>query len=341
MPKYLVHLVWFLCFVLSCNGTDDDDSGDDDTGIPADDDAGDDDTAIPDDDSGDDDTEPPALRGACDLEDKVGWFVVQHEVEYTVVSGEVRDSVVPSAVLENVLEQGGCRLLRSNNPFCDPPCAWDETCDFDGDCIPYPTNLDVGTVTITGLNKEVSMEPPGGGLPASYFDTEMPHPGFEPGAAIQLDASGNDTAGFTLYGEGLAPLVASDDAWIVREDEPLEVLWTPSLGEQVHILLRLNIDQHGTTPVEVWCEVEDSGATSVPADVMNALLGYGVSGFASGNIYRRSVDSIQIDAGCVEFQVYSHLAAELQVDGHIPCDSPDDCPDGMVCDIPTGTCVPE
>jgi len=340
MRRHLVHLVWILCFSLACNGEGDDDSASDDDDVTGDDDTQDDDVTG-DDDSGDDDTSPPTLRGACALEDRVGWFVVQHEPEYSAVSGEVRDGVVPSAVLQNVLEQGDCRLLRADNPFCDPPCDWDETCDFDGTCIPYPSNLDVGTVTVTGLNKEVVMEPPGGGLPASYFDTQMPHPGFDPGATIQLDASGNDIAGFTLYGEGCEPLEIADEAWVVASGQPLEVSWTPAQGDQVRVLLRFNIDQHGTTPVEAWCEVEDTGTTSVPADVIDALVAYGVTGFPSAHVYRRSVDSVQVEVGCVEFEVYSHETAELQVEGHIPCDSPDDCPQGMVCDIPTGTCVPE
>ncbi len=326
----------FLVLALACDpGADDDDAtGDDDAG---DDDTGDDDTG--DDDSGDDDTTPPALRGACDLADKVGAFVVRHEPEYTAVSGEVQDGVVPIAVLENVLEIDDCRLMRRNVPFCEPACDPGETCDFDGQCIPYPSNLDVGTVTITGLNKEVVMEPPGEGYPASYFDTQMPHPGFDPGAAVQLDASGNEIPGFTLYGEGSAPISIPDDPWIVREDEPLEVTWTAESGDQVRILLRFNIDQHGATPVEVWCDVEDSGSASIPAEVMNGLIAYGVSGYPSGDAYRRSLDSVDTEVGCVEFEVSSHVHGDLQVEGHIPCDSPDDCPEGMECDIPTGTCI--
>ena len=339
MHRFLVLPALLALFAVACDraeGSDDDATADDDAS--GDDDTGDDDA---DDDSSetDDDTEPPTLRGACELADKVGAFVVQHEPEYTVVSGEVRDGVVPAAVLENVLTDGDCRLLRRPNPFCDPPCEPGQTCDLDGECIPYPLNLDVGTVTVVGLNKEVAMEPPGAGLPAVYYDTQMPHPGFDPGAAIRLDASGNAIDGFTLHGEGFAPLAIADEAWIVRPGQPLEVGWTTAAGEQVRILLRFNIDQHGTTPVEVWCDVDDTGSASVPAGVMDALIGYGVSGFPSGDAYRHTVDSADVEVGCVEFEVSSHVHGDLRVEGHIPCDSPDDCPEGMDCDIPTGTCI--
>ena len=331
MYRFLLLSAWILLFAVSCSGGDDDDSvaGDDDATADDDDDA----TAD------DDDATPPAFRGPCAQDVKVGAFLILHEPEYTVISGDVRDGVIPSTVREEVKAEGDCRLMRANNPFCDPPCQPDETCDLDGECIPYPVNLDVGTVTITGLNKEVVMEPPGGGLPALYYDTQMPHPGFDPGADIRLTASGNEIDGFQLYGEGFAPLEIPDEAWVVREGQPLDVSWTAAAGEQVRVLVRFNIDQHGTTPVEVWCDVEDTGSFSVPSSVMDALLGYGVSGFASGNIYRRTVDSVDTEVGCVEMEVSSHRSGDLQVEGHIPCDTPDDCPEDMECDFLTGTCV--
>ena len=340
MLRYLLLSFGLILFVVSCDKGDDDDStaGDDDATADDDDDTvdDDDDDGSPDDD---DDTETPMFRGPCAFEVKAGAYLIQHEPEYTVVSGEVRDGIVPSTVLENVLEEDDCRLLRRNNPFCDPPCNPDETCDFDGECIPYPVNLDVGTVTITGLNKEVEMVAPGGGLPAIYYDTQMPHPGFDPGADIRLTASGNEIDGFSLYGEGFEPLEIPEDPWVVVEGQPLDVTWTPGTSPNATMLVRFNIDQHGTTPVEVWCDVADTGSFAAPSSVMDALIGYGVSGFPSGNIYRHTVDSVDTATGCVEFEVYSHLPGDLQVQGHIPCDSPDDCPEGMECDIPTGTCV--
>jgi hypothetical protein len=328
-----------LTFGMACDGDDDDDSATSDDDATDDDDVTDDDDDDVTDDDDDDDTTPVELRGGCTFEDKVGWFVVQHEADYSYVSGEVRDGVVPITVRENVLQQGDCTLWRSNNPFCDPSCSPDETCDFDGECIPYPSNLDLGTVTIDGLNKEVSMDPPGGTMPATYYDTQMPQPAFDPGAEVRLEAEGNEIAGFTLFGEGFEPIVIPDEPWVVVDGEPLDVTWTPDGAGQATVWVRLNIDQHGTTPVEIWCDVADTGSLSVPADVMDALIGYGVSGFATGTIYRHTLDSVTVETGCVQFEVVSRVPALLEVEGHIPCDSPDDCPDGMECDYATGTCV--
>ncbi|MBT3219868.1 MAG: hypothetical protein HN348_12330 [Proteobacteria bacterium] len=310
--------------------------GDDTDDTPADTDDTDTDT----DDTDDDEWEVPTLKGECALKDKVGSFWAQHEQDYSVVSGEVRDGTVPSTILELMVEDGDCRLMRSNNPFCDPTCQPDEACDFDGSCIPYPVTIDVGTVKVDGLNKDVAMSPPGNGLPSVYYDTQMPHPGFEPGADVRLVAAGNEIDGFTLYGEGVAPIVIPDEPWLVSEGKDMLVTWTPDKAvKQARIFLRFNIDQHGSTPVSVWCDIADTGSYSVPSSVMDALIAYGVTGFPNGNIYRRSVDSVETSAGCVEFEVSSRITGTLNVEGHIPCDGPEDCPKGMICDLTIGTCV--
>ena len=71
--------------------------------------------------------------------------------------GQEAARIVPARTqaLEPVGEGGGCVMLRRNNPFCDPPCQPGTTCDFDGACIPYPSNHDVGLVDITGLVEPV------------------------------------------------------------------------------------------------------------------------------------------------------------------------------------------
>ncbi len=321
---------WWLALALLVGGcpSDDDDDADDDA---TDDDAGDDD--LTDDDAGDDDTEDPQYRGACALEDKIGFFVVQHEPDYTVVSGEVASGVVPVTILENVGEEGGCRLMRRNNPFCDPPCDPGETCDFDGSCIPYPEPRSVGNVSIDGLEKEVSMDPP------VYYDTQMPHPGFLPGSQVVLIASGGDYDGFAMWGRGVTPIATPDPNWVVRESQPLDVTWTPADSDPVAIHLRLNIDQHGNSPVTLVCDLPDTGSAQIPAALTDQLMGFGVTGFPSGNLYRRTVDHVDVADGCIQFEVFSHIQGNLQVEGHIPCDDPGDCPPEMDCDLEIGTCV--
>ena len=84
---------------------------------------------------------------------------------YVSVIGRVDDGPTPKAVLwEPLSEAGGCVVLKPMLPFCDPGCGSGQVCAADDDCRDYPANLDVGTVTVTGLvaedgTEEFSMEP--------------------------------------------------------------------------------------------------------------------------------------------------------------------------------------
>src|SRR4029079_5171479 len=145
-------------------------------------------------------------------------------------------------------QEGDCTLLQRKNPFCSPACGPSEACNQSGACEPYPLRKSVGAVGVAGLQKAVSMSPP------DYYDTDMPHPAFLPGAAIKLKAEGGDYPGFTLYGQGFAPIVIPTEMWVIKMGEPLTITWTPdSSSELATVRIRLNIDQHGNSPVELVC----------------------------------------------------------------------------------------
>ncbi|MBL9099651.1 MAG: hypothetical protein JNL82_01770 [Myxococcales bacterium] len=277
----------------------------------------------------------PVLRGACPLETKVGEFKVTLEDIYSAFSGVVADGVVPITVLETVGEEGGCRLLRRNNPVCDPPCQPGTTCDFSGECIVYPANHDVGTVTVTGLVQPVVVEPV---MPTyDYFDSTLMHPACEPGSAIALTATGGDYAAFTLYGEGVAAIEPASEMLVMKKGQALALQWAAGAGA-AHVRVDLTIDQHGNTPVKLICVGEDSGSMTVPESLIAQLIDFGISGFPSAQWYRETVDSTALAPGCVEFAVRSHRETLLGVEGHTPCNKPDDCPEGQICDILIQTC---
>lgn len=281
--------------------------------------------------------EPVVLDGACALNTRVGAFNLVREDIYTAFSGAVADGIVPATMLENVGEEGGCRLLRRNNPFCDPPCAPGTTCDFDGTCIPYPANHDVGLVTIDGLLQPVMAEPLAPTF--EYFDTSLPHPAWDPAAEIELRAAGGDYEAFTLHGYGVEPIEPAGDALVLDPETALTVEWVPGDGPGM-VRVELNIDQHGITPVELWCVSEDTGSLTVPAAFIAEFVQFGVTGYPSVSYYRETVDSVEIEPGCVELGVRSHQSGMLTVVGHTPCSSPQDCPDGYVCNLAIQTCEP-
>jgi hypothetical protein len=245
-----------------------------------------------------------AFDGACPLEDRVGLFQVLHQPTVSVVTGSVRDGVIPAEVLQLEHEEGGCRYLRKVFPFCDPPCQPAQTCDTDGSCITAPTQQDVGTVTVTGLVDAVAMEP---NQFNDYEQADLSSPPFTAGAAILLSAEGGDGGAFQLDGLGVPALVVPDTEWTMQRDTPMTIEWDAAAGVQ-RIYVSLNVDLHGNSPVTMYCDFEDTGTATIPADMVNRLIDFGITvGFASATIARGTLDRASTGDGCVELQTLSEV----------------------------------
>lgn len=273
-----------------------------------------------------------ALSGACPLAERVGGFEVSVNELYSTVGGAVADGVLPISVLTPVASAGECTLLRRENPSCVPTCEPGQTCDFDGTCIDYPDNLDLGHVRIDGLADPVDMtaDPVGN----TYFDTTLTHPVFTPDTYIELTTD----SGITLHGVGVEPLLPTSTDWTIGVD-PLVVTWAPPTGlGRSTVQVRLTIDQHGLTPLSLVCEAEDDGELAVDSGLITTLLEAGVTGYPNGRLSRHSLDRASTDAGCVDLAVSEELLPVVSVEGHTPCDSHDDCPRGQLCNFVLETC---
>ena len=279
------------------------------------------------------------LNGACSTEDRIGGFELVHWDNpgdlFSTATGTVSNGTIPNTILEPRETDGDCQLLTRNNPFCDPPCESGQTCDHDGTCITYPAQQNIGTVTVAGLNQALTLEPD---TYNNYWDTAVQYPMYDPNALVEIKTSGSDIDGFTLRGVGVEQLVLSSLNWQLVAGEDLTISWTAGATD-ARIIISLNIDQHGNSPVTMVCDTEDDGEEAVPAALVDILINYGVTGFATGTIRRRSADRVDLDAGCAELLVYSHINAQLSVSGHTPCTSDADCEDGQECDMATQTCV--
>jgi hypothetical protein len=279
-----------------------------------------------------------ALRGACAIDDKVGGFAVEAYPQYSSVEGRVADGVTPSAIFDVVLTQGECQVLRRRNPFCDPPCTNGWACGADETCIPFPEQLDIGTVVVTGLDREIELEPrpPGN----NYFETNLAHPVFEPDAVIGVTADSAEVGQLSLNGEGSEPLVLDTELWQIEPGESLQLGWNAApAGSRTHVALNINIDLHGISPMSLSCELDDDGEAEVPAELIDELLDSGVSGFPTGSMSRRTADSAEGDLGCIELVVASRLSQTISVSGHTPCITNAQCPEGQTCDVPIQTCI--
>lgn len=275
------------------------------------------------------------LAGTCALADHRGEFTISDFETYTIVDGSMADGVVPVTILQEVSSEGDCRLMLRENPFCEDGCGQDETCDFDGTCIDYPTALDLGEVTIAGLADDVRMQPVQPGF--RYFNTSLPHPAMQDGVLVQLRAEGDSVDSFDLHGIGVAPLTIAEDAWVLEQGQDLTIAWTEASG-RAHVALALRIDQHGTSPATLFCEFEDDGQGTVPAQMVDDLIDAGVTGFPNGSLTRRTVDNAEVGGGCIDLTTQSRRVPSVRVSGFTPCNTQADCPSGLTCNTTLQIC---
>lgn len=302
-------MIWML--LLGCPQTDNEESALEETGVEV-------------------DPSTVELAGECPMETDFGGFRVTATTA-TDVDGTVSNGVVPITILENIGTDGDCVLLRRNNPNCQPACDPGETCDWDGECITYPANQDLGTVSIDGLAEGVEMEPvfPGN----TYFDTTLPHPGMTPGDLLTLRMPGGTYGPVRLHGVGVDPLSGLQDEWAVEAGVDLKVTWEPPTTSPVRseVWMSVNIDQHGVSPGTLFCTFEDDGEGTVPGALLDQLVSVGVTGFPSGAIMRRTVDHAVVGDGCMDFTVSSRAGVAVDVIGFTPCTSDAECPPELEC----------
>jgi hypothetical protein len=285
----------------------------------------------------DSNTELIAPRGPCGIEQRVGRFSIERQASFGVVQGSLSEGVVPTSIPRLALEAGACRLLERRNLSCLPACVGAETCGESGTCIPYPRQLSAGEVVITGLTKETRMSPlqPGN----TYFAPGADNPPFTVQSPIVLSAAGDGSVTpFQLFAVGSEPL-AEAPAWVLEAGADLAITWAaPTADAGTGVLVELTIDQHGISPLSLSCEFDDTGSATVPAGIIDELIGAGVTGFPNGRITRRTADHVDLTQGCVELVVGSPLAAAIAVVGFTPCNASADCPEGQACNLPLQRC---
>lgn len=258
---------------------------------------------LPDPDVVEDVTIPPVGK-ACEPANRIGRFQVGMKKFGSEFSGRVFDSVDYNGVPTPKESDGECRIVQRKPWFCDPACPPGQQCSDTGSCLPMPAPVNVGLVTVTGLTVPVSVSADAG-LNYTFLDFEDAP--FLPGDSITLSASGEGPwSAFELAASGVAPLELESNKWELKMQTPFLARWTAGQAPAT-ILISLNVDQHGSTPATLICEVADDGEFEIPAGMVSSLLLYGVNGAPTAYVFRRFVDSIDLDQGCVEFEVYSQV----------------------------------
>lgn len=281
-------------------------------------------------DSGADTGVEPFTNMPCDEATRAGGFTVQLEDGFTQVEGQVFDAPDPTPKTE-VDAADGCRLLIAQNNFCDPPCGASGACTAELTCVDKPVAVAVGEVTIDGLAADVTMEP---NVTNFYLNLDtLPHPGFEPGAEIELRADGGDGEGFTLQGIGGASFEVLMEEVPLSRELPVALSWTPPAdGAATRVHIDVDIGHHGGSPATIECDVDDTGAFEIPATLVTQLFDFGVAGFPEISMTRSTVDSATVGGRCVDL-IVAPTTVELAVviDGVQSCSGNDECPDGQTC----------
>lgn len=243
------------------------------------------------------------LRGACPSERRLGGFLIEEQPRFAVVTGDVSNGTTPLTVFTVERTEGDCALVRRPNPFCNPACDTTETCSLEEVCVPAPRQQDVGPVAVEGLASCVAMapRPPGNG----YFQNGLPNPPFAAGGLVRLTTGAGPYGPLELHGVGVEPMAPLDARWMLVPGQALVIAWTPpTTPGRARVAFSMNIDQHGTSPLSIVCDVADTGTASVPAALIDDLFA-AQSGFPSGSITRRTVDSQDVTDGCVDLAVGS------------------------------------
>lgn len=260
----------------------------------------------------------------CTPQTQIGRFEVFNDPMGSWVSGTVSDAVsVYDLILQPTQTDGPCTLWMGLNPdFCDPQCVSGEECHEDGTCKPAPQRQSIGVVTVAGLKEPLELD---ANVQLEYKFWNFVGAPYEVGAAITLTASGDVIEGFELSGTGVPPLVMDDLEWTITPGAPLTLEWEPAEGPW-EIWFQLNVDQHGLTPVTLRCTLPDTGSYTVSAEMIDHLITSGASGASKGRVHRRTIDSTQVDEGCVELEVFTWQQASPKcVD--CPCTTPGLCPE--------------
>lgn len=293
-------------------------------------------TTSSDEDSGDDDTtgEPGEL---------VGSFLLQLDEPAppadgsTSLFGKIYDGPTPLPVVwETAATEGDCVLLTPRVPFCTTPCGSDSACVEDETCQLYPTALGAGDITVEGVTTEsgettFTMSPlaenyqPPAGIVLAY-------PGVDEGSPVTLTAAGGAVEAFDVDADGVAPLVLESDEISLDPATDLSLAWTAAAdptASRVHV--ELDISHHGGTKGTVECEVDDTGALTIPAALVGALIDLGVAGFPSIVVRRESTGWTNVAVGRIDLVVSSSASRIVDIEGLTSCNDDEDCPDAQTC----------
>lgn len=231
---------------------------------------------------------------------------------------------------------GGCQLLTPVFPFCDPGCGT-SVCVSDDTCVAYPKQVDVGTLSVEGMQAQAGasfMVSPLSETNLTYqpkASVGLTYPGATPGQPVIVRGTSGAYGAFTLQAAGIAPLELMGTGNVrVASGEPTTLSWVPS-GSAARVLVELDISHHGGIKGEIVCDVDDTGSLEIPAPLVTGLVDLGVAGFPTIIVTRRSVGAATVPQGRVELLLSSRVERPVEIPGVVSCSGDAECPTGQTC----------
>lgn len=249
--------------------------------------------------------------------------------------GKIYDGPQPASIRWEEQMSAGClKLVTPRLPFCGAnPCGSDSACVADDSCQIYPKPVHAGALQVSGLitNKGTapfSITP----LNNLYQTVGLKYPPFNEGDTVSLAAAGSEfSPAFTLQALGLPPLkILMDTVIPYVDDKAIDLKWeAPAKALKSVLDVVIDISFHGGTRAKIIGQCEDNGTLAIPADMLDKLKTYGISGYPRLNMTRitKGLD----DKAKAELSLESTLSMALEIPGLISCNKPEDCPDNRAC----------
>jgi hypothetical protein len=248
--------------------------------------------------------------------------------------GKIYDGPQPINTLwEEQLSAGCLKVVKPRIPFCANPCGSESACVADDSCQSFPLAINAGALQVSGLitNKGTapfSISP----LNNLYQVAGLKYPPFNEGDSVIISAAGSEfSPPFVLKALGPAPLKPLTDTVLTFADgKPIDLEWEAP-AKDIHSSIDVVIDLtfHGGTKAKIEGRCADNGKLTIPANLLDKLKTFGVSGYPRLNMTRITEGS-DADAK-TELTLESTLSLALEVPGLISCNKPEDCPDNRAC----------
>lgn len=239
---------------------------------------------------------------------------------YSMFAGKVFQTPLASGPPVGARE-GDCAIISGVAvPLCWAYCTATDVCT--GTCPPTgPAN--VGTIQIAGLTPPLTIEGSVGPYQTS-IDTQH-FPPARSGASLTLSAAGGYHEAFALSGRAITAVRAHTDldALHLAPDQPLTVTWEdPGQPGPARVIAAVYLSNSypGATASPndgrdyIRCEFADTGSGIVPASLLATVRAQGVGQEPVVVVTRRTVNSMSMSLGCVEFAVESTTSRNLTLD---------------------------